>query len=76
MTILTAPLIDRDLTAYERPSSMSVSITGSAIRVTRGGDTRVTRGGNARVTRGAYTASPIVLTAQLIDLELTAQERR
>ena len=77
MTTLTAPLIDRDLTAPERPAGVSVTISaGANVRVTRGGNTRVTRGGNRRVTRGVYTISVLVLTAPLIDRELTAQERQ
>lgn len=77
MTTLTAPLIDRDLTAPERPAGVSALIVlADDIRITRAGDIRITRVGDTRIVHSNYTGSPIVLTAQLVDRELTAQERQ
>lgn len=75
MTTLTAPLVDRDLTAPERPSGASVFVVlPDDTRVTRAGDTRITRAGDTRITHNTYTGEVMVLTAPLIDKELTAQE--
>lgn len=76
MTTLTAPLIDRDLTAPERPAGVSVTVVGEDTRITRAGNIRITRAGNIRVARKSFTGSVLVLTAPLIDRELTAQERQ
>lgn len=76
MTTLTAPLIDRDLTAPDRPAGVSVFVVaGDDTRITRSGNIRITRGGNTRVAHSNYTGDVMVLTAPLIDRELTAQER-
>ena len=77
MTTLTAPLIDRDLTAPERPAGVSADIIlADDTRITRAGDIRITRAGNIRNTHKNYTGDVMVLTAPLIDRELTAQERQ
>jgi hypothetical protein len=76
MTTLTAPLVDRDLTAPDRPAGVSVYIAlGDDIRITRAGNIRITRGGNTRIAHNNYYGEVLVLTAPLIDRELTAQER-
>ena len=74
---LTAPIIDYELTAQERPihGVEALVVYDSDTRVTRGGNTRVTRGGNTRVAHNNALGHPIALTAPLIDYELTAQER-
>ncbi len=77
MTTLTAPLIDRDLTAPERPAGVSVFVVlGDDIRITRAGDIRITRAGDTRITHSNYTGAVMVLTAPLVDRLLTAQERQ
>lgn len=77
MTTLTAPLIDRDLTAPERSTGESVLIVyADDIRITRAGDIRITRGGDTRITHSNATGNVTILTAPLIDRELTAQERQ
>jgi len=77
MTTLTAPLIDRDLTAPERSTGSSVFIVlADDTRITRAGNVRITRGGNRRVAHNSNAANTTVLTAPLIDRQLTAQERQ
>ncbi len=76
MTTLTAPLVDRDLTAPERMTSASVIVFTDDTRITRAGNIRITRGGNTRITHNNTAASVTVLTAPLIDRQLTAQERQ
>ena len=74
---LTAPIIDYELTAQERPAHgvQSLVIYADDTRITRGGNRRITHGGNVRVSHNTATGNPIALTAPLIDYELTAQER-
>ena len=74
---LTAPIIDYELTAQERPAHgvQSIVIYVDDTRITRGANTRITRGGNTRVVHNNALGYPIALTAPLIDYELTAQER-
>ena len=74
---LTAPLIDYELTAQERPSHgvEALVVYNDDTRITRGGNTRITRGGNTRVAHNSTLGYPISLTATLMDYELTAQER-
>lgn len=74
MTTLTAPLIDRDLTAPDRV--LGANIYSGDTRITRAGNTRITRLGDTRVTRSSELLQYIVLTAPLVDRELTAQERQ
>ncbi len=75
--ILTAPLIDRDLTAPERLNGTAVNIVfNDDTYITRAGNTYITRGGNTMVAHNNYTGYPIALTAVLVDKELTAQERQ
>jgi len=77
MTTLTAPLVDRDLTAPERQIGESVFIIfADDTRITRAGNIRITRGGNTRVAHNSNAANTTVLTAPLIDRQLTAQERQ
>lgn len=76
MTTLTAPLIDRDLTAPERPIAAVSVILNNDRRITRAGDVRITRAGDTRITHNNYATFVILLTAPLIDRELTAQERQ
>jgi hypothetical protein len=74
---LTANPRDYTLTANERVTGTSQTITGGArTRVTRSSNRRVTRAGNVRVTRGIFTGSPILLVANPRDYSLTANERR
>ena len=74
---LTAPLIDYELTAQERPSHgvEALVVYNDDTRITRGGNTRITRGGNTRVAHNSTLGYPISLTAPPMDYELTAQER-
>jgi len=77
MTTLTAPLVDRDLTAPERAVGETVLIVRDGdTRITRAGNIRVTRGGNTRIARNNYYGSFPLLTAPLVDRQLTAQERQ
>lgn len=74
---LTAPLIDYELTAPERPAHgvQSLVVYADDTYITRGGNTYITRGGNTYVAHNNALGYPIALTAPLIDYELTAQER-
>lgn len=77
MTTLTAPLIDRDLTAPERSTGGDAFVVLSDdTRITRAGDTRITRAGDTRITHSNYTGAVVGLTAPLVDRQLTAQERQ
>lgn len=77
MTTLTAPLIDRDLTAPERNTGESTLIIyADDTRITRAGNTRITRGGNTRIAHNSNYGNVTILTAPLIDRQLTAQERQ
>lgn len=74
---LTAPIIDYELTAQERPihGVESLVIYDDDTYITRGENTYITRGGNILVAHNNTLGYPIALTAPLIDYELTAQER-
>lgn len=74
---LTAPIIDYELTAQERPTHgvQSLVVYNDDTYITRGGNTYITRGGNILVAHNNALGYPIALTAPLIDYELTAQER-
>ena len=76
MTTLTAPLIDRDLTAPERHVGATTIVLEDDNYITRAGSFLITRGGSFLMAHNSYLASPILLTAPLIDKELTAQERQ
>lgn len=71
---LTAPLVDKDLTAPIRGiANVAISqYNGDDTRITRNGDTRITRNGDTRIARGGYTTVyPIILTGVLQDKTLT-----
>lgn len=74
---LTAPLIDYELTAQERPAHgvLSLVVYADDTYITHGGNTYITRGGNTYIAHNNALGYPIALTAPLIDYELTAQER-
>jgi len=74
--ILTAPLIDRDLTAPDREVAVYLVINSDDTYITRAGNTYITRGGNTYVAHNNTIGSTILLTAPLVDRELTAQERQ
>lgn len=77
MTTLTAPLIDRDLTAPERNTGSSVFIVlADDTLITRAGNTLITRGGNILVAHNSNYGNVTILTAPLVDRLLTAQERQ
>ena len=76
MTTLTAPLIDRNLTAPERAlGNITIISADDDYYITRAGSFLITRAGNNLVAHNNTIASPILLTAPLIDRNLTAQER-
>ena len=75
---LTAPLIDRNLTAPERSltdGDLALIVYNSDTRITRGGNTRITRGGNIRIARNTEYGYPFLLNSVLIDRNLTSPER-
>lgn len=75
---LTAPLIDRNLTAPERSltdGDLTLIVYADDTRITRGGNIRITRGGNIRVAHNSAYGYPLLLNSVLIDRNLTSPER-
>jgi len=74
---LTAPIIDYEMTAQDRPTNgVSTTFTDTDNWVSDNSDQLVTDSGDTLVFNSVSgTGYPIALTAPLIDYELTAQER-
>jgi|JI8StandDraft_1071087.scaffolds.fasta_scaffold277672_2 hypothetical protein len=75
---LTAPLIDRDLTAPDRintHATPTILINADDTRIARNGDIRIARNGDIRVAHNTSLVYPLLLTAVIADRDLTAPER-
>lgn len=74
---LSAPVIDYDLTSPEKllGGNYVTFINPDDTRIERNGDTRITRNGDTRIAHNTGAGYPPILTAHLIDMDLTASER-
>lgn len=75
---LTAPLIDRDLTAPDRiptASTATTVINADDVYIARNGDRYIARNGDVYVAYNTTQAYPPLLTAVLPENDLTAPER-